>query len=76
MTKMKSTLAATFLTAVLSLPAMAGNIGTPGYTPPPPPPASCQTVDSTSSPATEDMDFLELSSAGLVDILIAVLSLV
>ncbi len=42
MSKMKSTLAATFLTLVLAVPALAGDIGGPAGTPPPPspPPAS------------------------------------
>ncbi len=38
MSKMKSTLAATFLSLILTVPALAGVIGTPGATPPPPPP--------------------------------------
>lgn len=38
MSKMKSTLAATFLTLILIVPALAGQIGTPGLTIPPPPP--------------------------------------
>ena len=38
MSKMKSTLAATLLTLVLAVPALAGNIGSPGGTPPPPAP--------------------------------------
>ncbi|MBA3355898.1 MAG: hypothetical protein H0U18_08160 [Pyrinomonadaceae bacterium] len=37
MSKMKSTLAATFLTLILIVPALAGQIGTPGIPPPPPP---------------------------------------
>jgi len=61
MSKMKSTLAATFLTLVLAVPALAGNIGTPGATPPPPPPPpECETI----------------SPIGLIDILLAVLSLI
>jgi hypothetical protein len=63
MSKMKSKLAATFLTLVLTVPAVAGNIGTPGGTPPPPPPTECVSDVSASSPV-------------LVNILIALLSLI
>lgn len=74
MTKMKSTLTATFLTLVLAVPALAGNIGTPGYVPPPPPPPDpCET---SSSPAPGGTGSLELSSSELIEILIAVLSLI
>jgi hypothetical protein len=77
MTKMKSTLTATFLTLVLAVPALAGNIGTPGGTPPPPPPPpACEETSSPSSPAFGGMDTLGLSSPELIDILIAVLSLI
>jgi len=61
MSKMKSTLAATVITLILTVPALAGNIGTPGCTPPPP--TACESVVSASS-------------TGLVNILIAVLSLI
>jgi hypothetical protein len=76
MTKMKSTLTATFLTLVLAVPALAGNIGTPGGTPPPPPPPACEETTSPSSPTFGGMDTLGLSSPGLIDILMAVLSLI
>jgi hypothetical protein len=76
MTKMKSTLTATFLTLVLAVPALAGNIGTPGGTPPPPPPPACEETNSPSSPASGEMGTLRLSSPTLIDILIAVLSLI
>jgi hypothetical protein len=76
MSKLKSTLAATFLTLVLAVPALAGNIGTPGSTPPPPPPDPCETIDSTGSSAPGDEGSLELISSELVDVLIAVLSLI
>jgi hypothetical protein len=63
MSNMKSKLAATLLTLILTVPALAGNIGTPGCTPPPPPPPpACVSDVSASLP-------------GLVNILIAVLSL-
>ncbi len=73
MTKMKATLAASFLTLALSIPALAGNIGTPGVTdpPPPPPPTTCGNIGSPGSPALGN-----ISTPGLVDILIAVLSLI
>jgi len=63
MSKMKSTVAAAFLTLVLAVPALAGNIGSPGYVPPPPPPNG--NIGSPGSPVPE-----------LVEILIAVLSLI
>jgi hypothetical protein len=75
MSKMKSTLAATFLTLVLTVPALAGQIGSPGATPPPPPASdSCETIDSTGS--TGDMESSGLISPEFVDILLAVLSLI
>lgn len=47
MSKMKSTLATTFLTLVLTVPALAGNIGSPGVNePPPPPPAALGNIGS------------------------------
>ena len=67
MSKIKSTVAATFLTVVLAVPALAGNIGSPGYVPPPPPPSepTCGNIGSPGSPVPE-----------LIDFLIAVLSLI
>ena len=44
MSKIKTTLAATFLTVVLTVPALAGNIGSPGATPPPPQPPAVETT--------------------------------
>jgi hypothetical protein len=76
MSKIKSILAATFLTLVFAVPALAGNIGSPGYTPPPPPPDSCETIDSTSSTAPGEIGAPELEYPVLVDILMAVLSLI
>lgn len=62
MSKMKSTLAATFLTLVLTIPALAGVIGSPGGTPPPPPPP-----DTSGNISTPDF---------AVNIYLALLSLV
>jgi hypothetical protein len=75
MSKLKSTLTATFLTLVLAVPALAGNIGTPGYTPPPPPPPATEITSSPTSSACGEMGTPGLSSTVLVDILMAVLSL-
>jgi hypothetical protein len=72
MSKMKPTLAATFLTLILTVPALAGQIGSPGYTPPPPPPPEPALCESSSS----DMDSTALISTELFDILVAVLSLI
>ena len=73
MSKMKSTLAATFLTLVLTVPALAGQIGTPGATPPPPPPPATETCSAGSLvPGETDTPGL----VSLVDILMAVLSLI
>lgn len=72
MSTMKSTLAATFLTLVLTVPAFPGSIETPGgIQPPPPPPRTVESGDNPTpySPAPGDP---ELSSM-LVDILLAVL---
>jgi hypothetical protein len=67
MSKIKSNLAATVLTLLLTVPALAGNIGSPGCTEPPPPPPSTTSgnIGSPGSPAP-----------ALVDFLIAVLSLI
>ena len=68
MSKMKSTLAATFLTLVLTVPAFPGNIETSGGTPPPPPPP---TVESGNNPPPDPSGL----NSTLVDILLAVLRL-
>ena len=73
MSKMKSTLAATFLTLVLAVPASAGVIGTPGGTPPPPPPPPQMETCSSGSIALEETGTSELVSQSLIDILLAVL---
>ena len=72
MSKMKPTLAATFLTLVLTVPGLAGQIGSPGYTPPPPTPPEGASCACSSS----DMDSTGLISTELFDILVAVLSLI
>lgn len=77
MSKMNSTLAATFLSLVLAVPALGGVIGSPGYVPPPPPPAEEATCENSSSPdSSADMDSTELISPELVDVLIALLFLI
>ena len=68
MSKIKSNLAATLLTLVLTVPALAGNIGSPGCTEPPPPPPSSTTSGNIGSPGSP--------AHALVDLLIAVLSLI
>ena len=50
MSKIKTTLAATFLTVVLTVPALAGNIGSPGATPPPPQPPAVETTGLPGEP--------------------------
>ncbi|CAN5789185.1 hypothetical protein BH18ACI4_BH18ACI4_15100 [soil metagenome] len=72
MSKMKSTLAATVLTVVLAVPALASDIDTPGGTPPPPPPTT--TSGNIGSPGVSAPG--NIGSPGLFDILIAVLSLI
>lgn len=78
MSKMNSTLAATFLSLVLAVPALGGVIGSPGYVPPPPPPAEATYENSSSPDSSEpgDMDSTELISPELVDVLIALLFLI
>jgi hypothetical protein len=81
MSKMKSTLAAMSLTLVLAVPALAGNIGTPGGTPPPPPPPTVN--GNIGTPGAIPPPPPEPTSEGpctpgselLIDILIAVFSL-
>jgi hypothetical protein len=81
MSKMKSTLGASFLTLVLTVPALAGNIGSPGGTPPPPPPpppalsTTCGNSGSPGSSAQANPGSPELQSA-LVDLLLTVLFLI
>lgn len=72
MSKMKSTMAATFLTLVLAVPTLGGVIGTPGATPPPPPPATETCSAGSLVPGETDTPGL----VSLVDILMAVLSLI
>ncbi len=79
MSKINSTLAATFLSLALAVPALGGVIGSPGYVPPPPPPAEEATCENSSSPDSSepgDMDSTELISPELVDVLIALLFLI
>lgn len=73
MSKMKSTLAATFLSLVLAVPALGGVIGSPGYVPPPPPPAEEATCDSSSPDSSEPVGLI---SPELIDVLIALLYLI
>ncbi|MCM3902095.1 MAG: hypothetical protein ND866_10345 [Pyrinomonadaceae bacterium] len=77
MSRMKSTLAATLLTLVLAVPALAGNIGSPGGTPPPPapPPSTCGNIGSPGSAALGNLVSPGLNPT-LVEILLAVLSLI
>lgn len=72
MSKLKTTLAATFLTVVLTVPALAGNIGSPGGTvPPPPPPAPEETTGLPDGP-----DSGNLCSPDLINLLFTVLSFI
>lgn len=72
MSKIKTTLAATFLTVVLTVPALAGNIGSPGATPPPPPqPAPEETIGLPGGP-----DSGNLCSPELINLLFTVLSFI
>lgn len=77
MSKMKSALAATFLTLALVAPGLAGNIGSPGYTPPPPPPPETTTgnIGSPGFPEPGDVVSSELTSPEIINILIALMSL-
>lgn len=70
MSNMKSTLAATFLTLVLTVPAWGGNIGSPGATPPPP--TTSESISSSDSTACGNIGSPGLTSSALVDILITV----
>ena len=72
MSKIKTTLATTFLTVVLTVPALAGNIGSPGATPPPPPPPAVE--QTTGVPGEPDSG--DLCSPELINLLIAVLSFI
>ncbi len=77
MSEMKSTLAATFLTLVLAFPTLGGVIGSPGGTPPPPPPPPVtETTSSPSSIVPGETGTPGLVTYSLVDILMAVLSLI
>jgi hypothetical protein len=79
MSTMKSTLAATLLTVVFAVPALGGNIGSPGGTPTPPPPPPPLTesgnIGSPGLPAPVDANSVPLSSQVLVDILTGLLFL-
>lgn len=73
MRTLKSLFATTILGVVLSMPAFAGNISTPGVVDPPPPPATqlagnISTPSLTSNPANT-------GELGFADILLALLSL-
>lgn len=70
--KIKTTLAATFLTVVLTVPALAGNIGSPGATPPPPPPPAVE--EPIGLPGGPDSG--DLCSPELINLLITVLSFI
>ena len=76
MSKMKSTLAATFLTVILAVPALGGVIGSPGGSPPPPPPPVADATTSAGPAISGEMGTPGLVSRSLVDILMAVLSLI
>lgn len=78
MSKIKSIPAAILLTLVLAVPALAGNIGSPGSIQPPPLPPlpASENIGSPGSPLPWNIDIPGTSSPGLVDLLIAVLSLV
>lgn len=80
MSRIKSTLGATFLTLILAVPALAGNIGTPGGTPPPPPPPTTSgnigTPGGIPPPPPPPTTSGIISTPGLIDILIAMLSLI
>ncbi|MFN2510378.1 MAG: hypothetical protein ABR568_02910 [Pyrinomonadaceae bacterium] len=76
MSKMKSTLAATFLTLVLAFPSLGGVIGSPGGTPPPPPPPPITETNSAGSVLPGETGTPGLVTSSLVDILMAVLSLI
>ena len=72
MSKIKTTLAATFLTVVLTVPALAGNIGSPGAVPPPPPqPAPEETIGLPVGP-----DSGNLCTPELINLLITALSFI
>jgi hypothetical protein len=72
--KVKSTLAATLLTLVFAVPSLGGNIGSPGGTPPPP--TTVGNIGSPGSSMSTDISSAELDSSELVNILIAMLSLI
>jgi hypothetical protein len=72
MSTIKTTLAATFLTVVLTIPALAGNIGSPGATPPPPPPPAIE--ETTGLPG--ELDSGNLCSPELINLLFTVLSFI
>ncbi|HET6645693.1 MAG TPA: hypothetical protein VFP47_16640 [Pyrinomonadaceae bacterium] len=72
MSKIKATLAATLLTVVLTVPALAGNIGSPGATPPPPPPPAIE--ETTGLPG--GLDSGNLCSPELINLLFTVLSFI
>jgi hypothetical protein len=79
MSKMKSTLAATLLTLVFAVPALGGNIGSPGGTPTPPPPPPLTESGNIGSPGSPDpvgANSAPLSSKLLVDILTGLLYLI
>jgi hypothetical protein len=77
MSKLKSTLAATLLTLVLAFPSLGGVIGSPGGTPPPPPPPPiAETICSPGLLGPGETDTSGLVTTSLIDILMAVLSLI
>jgi hypothetical protein len=72
MSKIKTTLATTFLTVVLTVPALAGNIGSPGAIPPPPPqPAPEETIG-----LPDGADSGNLCSPEFINLLMTVLSFI
>ncbi|MGI9167876.1 MAG: hypothetical protein ACR2G5_16110 [Pyrinomonadaceae bacterium] len=76
MRTLKSLFATTILGVVLSMPAFAGNISTPGVVdpPPPPPPPATQLAGNISTPSlTSNPD--NTGELGFADILLALLSL-
>lgn len=76
MSKMKPTMAATLLTLVLAIPVLAGNIGSPGGTPPPPPPPPTIENMCPATPPTQGASGSAEMRSRLVDIVIAVLSMI
>lgn len=72
---LKAMCTAAILALALSVPAYAGQIETPGYTPPPPPPPESNITVDISVPMATSFDLRDTSSPGFMDLLWALASI-